>query len=146
MLFFTDLAAQKFVKMDSEEAKMAGTVILAAAAAGVGESTPRTAGAVGSESLQTSWCVDPYSMGAFTTYLGDKNGYAPIPPLEIAGKDGESESWLVFAGEHTPPSAAGMEDGVEGGGWEQMGTVQGAWMSGIRAGEEVALEWLSSEL
>jgi monoamine oxidase len=143
MIFLTDELAQKVSGMTEDEAQKFGMELISAGAHAGGARLPSDM--TPDSFTMTRWSRDPYALGSFTSYTGPKDSYSPVPPLTVRGTDGEEESWCVFAGEHTPPLEGG-EEGMEGGGMEQVGTVQGAWMSGVRAGEEIALEYLSSKL
>lgn len=101
--------------------------------------------------VNTCWSTDPYSLGAFTHYAPNGNGngnvtttttpeYEPIPPLGSL-----DEPVVYFAGEYTPPIPSEENEQGSGKNVERLvGTVQGAWMSGVRAGEEIGLEILES--
>ncbi|KAI9004947.1 hypothetical protein DFJ74DRAFT_774062 [Hyaloraphidium curvatum] len=130
-LFATDEAGKALASLSEEEAGEVGRELVLGAVRAAGLPAPDlpTKGAV-----RSAWSLDPFSLGSFTSVLPGAS-YSPLPPITLPGEDGP-EPRVLFAGEHAPPSGSAGD----------VGTVQGAWMSGVRAGEEAGLAWGASRL
>lgn len=126
-VYLTDATARHVASYSDAEAAEFGTRLIRAAAAADGKELPDFE----VKGMVTNWAVDPFAQGSFTAFTGPREEYSPLPPLSLPSSE---QPYLVFAGEYNPPKGEGDI--------EMVGTVQGAWLSGVRAGEEAAIGFL----